>query len=214
MIARAAELIDGQGAERVIRVGVDGVNGAGKTIFADELAGALRARGRDVLRASIDDFHQPSAIRYRLGRNSPDGYFLDSFNYVGLREALLTPLGPGGSGLYRTGIFDLQTDRALLSPVQQADPDSVLVFDGVFLHCPELRRSWEFSIFLDVGFEVSVARIVARDGLDAADPQAPENRRYVEGQKRYLAECKPRDRANLVIANTDVAAPSIVTERA
>ena len=56
-----------------VRVGVDGVDGAGKTTFADELARALRAEGRPVVRVSLDDFHNPRAVRYRLGRESPAG---------------------------------------------------------------------------------------------------------------------------------------------
>ena len=46
-------------------VAVDGVDGAGKTTFCDELASVLRAQGRAVVRASVDDFHHPRAIRWR-----------------------------------------------------------------------------------------------------------------------------------------------------
>src|SRR5262249_58204748 len=42
---------------RVFRVAVDGVDGAGKTFFADELARAVRSAGRRVIRASLPPFH-------------------------------------------------------------------------------------------------------------------------------------------------------------
>ena len=40
-------------------VAVDGRSAAGKTTLADELADAVRERAREVIRASIDDFHRP-----------------------------------------------------------------------------------------------------------------------------------------------------------
>ncbi|MDO8360806.1 MAG: uridine kinase, partial [Devosia sp.] len=84
---------------------------------------------------------------------------------------------------------------------------AVLIFDGLFLHRKELRDEWDFSIFLDVPFEVSFARMAARDG---SDPEAPANRRYLEGQKLYFAECDPRRQADVMIDYADLDEPVIV----
>jgi pantothenate kinase len=64
--------------DRITRVAVDGVDGAGKITFANELADAIRALRRSVIRASVDGFHHPRAVRYERGRYSPEGYFEDS----------------------------------------------------------------------------------------------------------------------------------------
>jgi uridine kinase len=53
-----------------VRVAIDGVDAAGKTMLADELARVLGARARPVIRASIDGFHRPRAERYRQGSGS------------------------------------------------------------------------------------------------------------------------------------------------
>lgn len=194
----------------ILRVGIDGVDGAGKTTFADELASVLEASGRPVIRASLDGFHHPKASRYRLGRDSPEGFFRDSFNYAELKAVLLEPLGPGGSGSYRTAMFDYRADTPAPSSEQQAVPGSILVFDGIFLHRPELHVYWGFSVFLEVGFDVSISRMAQRDA-GSPDPQAAENRRYVEGQKLYLRECNPRCHATLTINNETLALPYIIT---
>lgn len=55
-----------------VRIGIDGVDGAGKTIFADELAEVLRAAGQKVVRVSIDGFHNPREVRYVRGRSFPN----------------------------------------------------------------------------------------------------------------------------------------------
>ena len=194
----------------IIRVGIDGVDGAGKTVFSDELARLLEASGRRTIRASVDSFHNPRATRYRLGRYSPRGYFLNSYNYAQLKAALLDPLSPGGTGYYRTAIFDQVLDSSVTLPEAQAALGDILVFDGIFLHRPELRPYWDFSIFLDVGFNVSIPRGAQRGG-GSPDPQAPENRRYVEGQELYLRECDPKRYATIVVNNEALASPHIVT---
>lgn len=92
-----------------IRVGIDGPDGSGKTTFADELAEVLRQLGRSIIRLSADDFHNVRAIRYRRGRESPAGFWLDSYDYRRLIDDALLPLGPGGSNRYRSAAHDLQT---------------------------------------------------------------------------------------------------------
>jgi uridine kinase len=187
-------------------VAVDGVDGAGKTVFADELAPYVVAADRPVVRASVDRFHHPRRVRYQRGRDSPDGYYRDSYNYPQLKELLLDPLLPGGSGLIRRAAFAHEHDAAVHAPLESVEPGTVLLFDGIFLHRPELRAYWDFSIFLDVRTDMSVARCAARDGT-SPDPEAAANRRYVEGQRLYLSESEPRKHASVVIENSDLQAP-------
>jgi uridine kinase len=196
-------------AERRLRIAIDGVDGSGKSFFADELAVPLRPSGREIIRASVDGFHNPRGVRYGLGKDSPEGFFRDSYNYPALTAALLGPLGPGGNGRCRTAIFDHRTDASVNVPERQADPDAILIFDGIFLHRPELRDCWDFSIFLDAGFDATYRRMAERDGCPP-DPHAPENRRYLEGEQLYLRECDPRSHATMVINNEDLATPFIV----
>ena len=75
-----------------VRVGVDGVDGAGKTVFADQLADRLRAQGREVVRVSADDFHHVRAVRWRRGRDSAEGFFLDSYDLAALRDRASPPV--------------------------------------------------------------------------------------------------------------------------
>lgn len=192
-----------------VRVAVDGVDGAGKTVFADQLADVLRAHGREVVRVSVDDFHHPRAVRHRRGRCSPEGFFLDSFDLQALRERVLDPLGPGGDRSYRVASHDLVTDDPLDPSVQVARRGAVLVLDGVFLHRDELAASWALSVWLQAPFAVSVARVAARDGT-SPDPDDPSVTRYVQGQRLYLAACAPAARADLVVDHADLDAPVLM----
>jgi uridine kinase len=149
----------------------------------------------------VDRFHNPRAIRYFRGRHSPEGYFRDSFNYDALIGNVLEPLGPGGSRQYRPATFDYKTDEPVISPLLRASEKAVLLVDGVFLLRPELRQYWDFSIFLDVTFDVATQRMATRDGIPS------DNRRYVDGQRLYLNECRPQSLARVVIDNNDIANP-------
>jgi uridine kinase len=193
-------------SSRTIRVAIDGVDGAGKTTFADELAGFVAAAGRPVIRASVDGFHNPKAVRYQRGRHSPEGFFEDSYNYVALKEYLLDPLSPGGSQRYRRAFFDHVKDDLVPVNEIEASPSSILLIDGIFLHRPELLAYWDASIFLQTEFAVSVARSASRDG-SSPDPAAPSNRRYVEGQRLYLKRCQPETKATILIDHNDLSAP-------
>jgi len=107
-----------------LRVAVDGVDAAGKTVLAGELAAALAARGRPVIHASIDGFHRPRAERLRRGADSPEGFYLDSFDHAKAVELLLEPLGPGGSRRFRRAAFDSRTDAPVEAPLEEAPADA------------------------------------------------------------------------------------------
>ncbi|GAB3600808.1 hypothetical protein GCM10027446_34400 [Angustibacter peucedani] len=188
------------------RVAVDGVDGSGKTVLADELADLLGARGRAVVRASEDDFHRTRVERYRLGRTSAEGFYRDSYDLPVLRRDLLEPWAPGGSGRYRRRAHDLVTDERLEPRWEQAPDDALLLVDGLFLQRPELAGTFEVTVFVDVPFEVTFARMAERDGCDP-DPEHPANARYVGAQRHYLAAHDPRGRADVLLDNADAQRP-------
>jgi cytidylate kinase len=74
VISRVTDVLVEIPVRHSLRVAIDGIITAGKTTFADELAEEVRARGRACLRVSMDVFHQSSAVRYSLRRDSADGY--------------------------------------------------------------------------------------------------------------------------------------------
>ncbi|WP_246812277.1 uridine kinase [Microvirga sp.] len=189
-------------------VAVDGVDGSGKTRFADELVPVIKRHGRPVIRASIDGFHNPRAIRYRRGKGDPEGFFRDSYNYDALRRHLIDPFRQGAAWV-DVARFDHKADRDAVS-TRKAEPSSVLLLDGIFLHRDELCDLWDYSIFLAVPFAVSYARIAQRDGSNP-DPSAPEDRRYYEGQTLYLQTCQPQKRATAIIDNSRLEAPRLVS---
>ena len=123
----------------------------------------------------------------------------------------LSPAARGLAALSKLGDLDMDsddlgTDEVLDLAWRTAAPGTVLIVDGLFLHRDELVGFWDFSVFLDAPFEVTVARMARRDGTHP-DPRHPSVARYVGGQRLYFAACRPRRRADVVIDNRDLARP-------
>jgi uridine kinase len=191
-----------------VRVGMDGVDTAGKTSLADELAELLAGCGRQILRASLDDFHNHKSIRRRKGYENPDGFYEDSYNYPLLKEVLLDPLGPGGSLRFKSVAHDVRRDCEVDGCWQSATQDALLLMDGIFLQRPELAGCFEYVIFIEVSFDTMLKRAMQRDAdLLGSEVQQRYQKRYIPGQKRYLAECLPAQRADAVLVNDDLQKP-------
>jgi uridine kinase len=198
--ALSDEILHNYGKGRAI-VAVDGLDGAGTTVFADALAAQLGVGHRAVFRASIDDFHQSRARRYARGRDSAEGFYRDSFDYPTFKRMLTEPFRTGWIGSFNLRAFDLKRDVPF-QPVWSSGPqDAILIVDGIFLNRPELRGIWNYSIWLEVDRKVAAKRMLARDGA------AGNAKRYTDGQKLYLKEAKPRDAATAIIDNNDFDRP-------
>ncbi len=210
MRALAEALVALSPGERVV-VAVDGFDGAGKTVLADQLAeviGSLALRPRPVVRVGVDGFHHPQARRSARG-SGPDTFYADSYDYDAFRRCVLSPFRAGRP--LTPAAFDVETDAVVTpSPVATA-VDTLLLVDGIFLQRPELAGQWDAVVFVDAPFAVTVPRGNDRfDGHHDPDPEAAVNRRYVEGQRLYLAEARPRERASWVFDNTDLDRPLLL----
>ncbi|THJ64664.1 uridine kinase [Arthrobacter echini] len=188
-------------------VAIDGVDGSGKTSFAENLAAVIPHRS--VIVIHVDSFLNPSPIRYARGRHSPEGFWRDTYNYAALRESVLVPLGPDGHGLYSPASYDPRTDQTAHTEPLQAPPNALVLVEGMFLHREDLAATWDASVFLDVPFTETAARLATRNGSNP-DPEHPTMHRYVHGQRLYFNAARPWERATFVIDNSNFSAPRVI----
>jgi uridine kinase len=209
MLGCLAEAVGLVAVTHPTRVAIDGPPAAGKTTLADELAVVLRELGRDVIRATIDDFLFPRAQRYPRGEYSAEGCYFDAHDYGALNRVLLDPLGPGGDRRFQHAVYDRTADTALSAPVVTASADAVLVFDGVFLMRPELIDRWDLRIFVSTALDKTVDRAVIRDrGVSSrTEVERRWRERYIPSQQLYLATVRPTDQADIIVHNDDPHLP-------
>jgi uridine kinase len=200
--------------QRPLRVGIDGRSGAGKTTLADALADRLEALGRVCLRASLDDFHPPGhAQRERAGGYTPAQYLQEGYAYAKIRELLLDPFGPQGNRRCRLDFWNSHDDQAFPEDWLEVERDAILLVDGVFLHAPALREQWDFTIWLDIDWQVMLLRGARRDGTWGGPTELLRDAYKTGWIPRHLwyeESVHPHERVDVVIDNSDVEHPYLV----
>ncbi|GIM97503.1 uridylate kinase [Paractinoplanes toevensis] len=211
MLGRLAAAVGSVTVAHPARVAVDGPPAAGKTTLADELAVLLRAQGRHVIRASIDDFLFPRAQRYPRGEYSAEGCYFDAHDHEALNRVLLDPLGPGGDRRFQAAVYDRAADTASSPPAATAPADAVLVFDGVFLMRPELIGRWDLRLFVSTALEKTVERAVIRERRVSSRIEVERRwrERYLPAQRLYFAAVRPTEHADIIVYNDDPTQPVI-----
>ena len=197
---------------RPIRVAIDGRTASGKTTLANELADCLTAKGREVIRTSIDGFHRPKVERYARGRHSAEGYYYDARDLPAINALLLDPLGPGGDGWYRTASFDLHSDLPIEQDPQFSPDDAILVVDGTFLQRPELRGGWDVAVFVETSEHVSEQRGIDRDTALLGGAEATRQLyadRYRPAFDLYEGSCAPASAADAIFNNDNFDQPAL-----
>lgn len=210
----AAFICAGRLADRPVIVGINGVDGSGKTTLSINLTDALLAMGVPVCRISVDDFLHPREHRYRRGPQSPRGYYEDSVDYEAIIEAALKPAfnAEGGPIRCKTKHFDLINNKPV-EVFEDLAENSCLLIEGIFLFRLEIIPFLHIKIFVDADFEAVLNRVMTRDRGSLGDEAAVRSRyerKYIPGQKIYLNEDKPADISDIVVDNNNYTQPTVM----
>jgi uridine kinase len=199
---------------RPARVGIDGRSCAGKTTLADALADRLEAVGRVCLRATLEDFHRPGhEQREKASGFTPAEYLREGYDYAKIRELLLDPFGPKGNRRCRLDYWNSHADEPFPEDWQDIQQDAILLVDGVFLHTPELRGQWDFTIWLDIDWQTMLQRAAQRDGTRGDHGmlvRAAYKTGWIPRHVHYEESVHPHDLVDVVIDNSKVDRPTIV----
>ncbi len=205
------DVIENKQKSHPFRILINGAQGSGKTMFASELVDFLNSEGFEAFHVTVDRFHNLSNIRYKLGRDSAEGYYKFAYNLDSFYEKVLKPLTED-KPYYIPAIMNLKEDKAIkLDPIYVSS-NSVCVIDGAFLLTPKLYDGWDLTIYLQVPIEKAKERGILRDacdlgGLDEAKRKFEQ--RYHRAYSMYLKENQPEKFADIVIDNSDYTNRSI-----
>lgn len=166
---RVAALATGRESNRPTLIAIDGPDASGKTTFADEIARACPARGRPVVRIEADHFLQTPTRRYQQGRDSPVGFFEDTYDLDALVQRVLVPLIEGDRRIVRRH-YDRELDRPFDDPSERVPSSATVIIDGLFLLRRELQRFWDLSVFLEVTENERLRRALNGDATRLGEP--------------------------------------------
>ncbi|MEV3952042.1 MULTISPECIES: uridine kinase [Streptomyces] len=189
-------------------VGIDGLTASGKTSLGHELAERIAARGRPVLRATLDDFKKPWKDRHLYDRESGEGYYRNAYDYGAAARLLFEPFRSPEATRCALCAIDPLTQRDHSAETRPLGADSVLIVDGVFAFRPEIDACWDFRVWVHVDDELSVRRGAARDqDWAGSDAESIHRDRYLVAEHLYLAEADPLSRVDAVVDNSVFSAP-------
>jgi HAD superfamily hydrolase (TIGR01549 family) len=191
--------------ERAFVVGVSGIDGSGKTMFAGSLEKYLVSRNFKAQAIHLDDFHNPKVIRH-AGPDPAENYYQRSFNLETIASRLLQPMGRKKAFTVKIPVFNYITDRYEVEKEYYFNADTIIIFEGVFLFRQELAPYIDFKVFLDIPFEESKRRALVRDQAAVIEKY---DVKYLPAQAKYLKEYPPRRTAHLIIDNTNWEYPKI-----
>jgi HAD superfamily hydrolase (TIGR01549 family) len=185
--------------DKALVIGINGIDGAGKTEFAKALETYFKTNGHQTQLIHLDDFHNPKAIRYS-GKDQEDNYYNKSFNLSLIIEKLLSPIKEKKPLSLSLKALNPDTDKYEVDRVYSIDRDTIVIFEGVFLFRRELSSYIDYKVFLDIPPEESKRRATIRD------PEAivkKYDEKYLPAQVKYMRKYPPTKVVDMVIDNTN-----------
>lgn len=196
-----------------LRVGIDGRFGAGKTRMGDELADRLESKGRECHRASLEEFHPPEHHqRVASGALSPADYLKTGYDYAAVRRLLMDPIGSGGDRRCRLDFWNSHDNEPFPEDWVKVSDDAIVIVDGAFLLTPELCDLWDFTLWLDIDWQVMKRRAARRASeVDSGGaPAASEESEWMPRHVLYEQQVRPHERVDVIVDNSDLAHPYVV----
>src|SRR5215471_5451099 len=201
MTARLTTTRARSGAARTL-IAVDGVDGSGKSRFADALAAACGREGLPAAVARVDDFRRPvDWAATPAPADEAAAYYERYYDFPDLDACLHAFL----DGADRVTIPRFDSARGALDGVTEIvfGDAPLCIVEGVFVLRARATGGAPL-VTLEVGAEEARRRILERDAARGRSREEIErrlDRRYLPAQARYRLELDPRARADVLIDN-------------
>jgi uridine kinase len=194
-------------ARPIITVG--GIDGSGKSSFARRLQAAYAAAGLPALRLHIDDFRR-GVDWTRADRAQSDIYGEDYFDFAAV-EACLDAFRAALPSARRP-LFDGAAEQVSGDVEVPMAGARVAIVEGVFMmRLPSADD--HVRVWMKSSYQLGRRRIIERGDppwRTEAEWSYRIDHRYFPAQRRYLADFRPEERADVVIDNEDWQRPVLV----
>lgn len=180
------------------RLGVDGAVHAETETVADQVSSLAAAAGVHVLRVRATGFLHRRSVRLEHGSQDVASAYERWFDWGALLRDVLEPLAEPAAMTWLAALWDADKDRPARQTARPAPPGSLAVVDGPYLLRWELIGAFDTTVHLLTSEQALHRRFPADD-----DPRPA-------AWQRYLLECSPAERADLVVRHDHPERPAVL----
>ncbi len=199
-------------------IAIDGKTGVGKTEIANDLAATLITHGKKVQIIHMDDYLNPSSIRYGIDESTD--FYTRSFNFRKLLS-VLSEIRKNGCLQRVMPLFDTRADTDSKPVPYDIDKDTVVIVEGVFLHKDIFENCFNLSVFLTATSPAALRRAQDRNAADPLDrnvlsPEEMERRyweKYDPGFNMYAERANPVGNSTVLLDFEDPKHPRVLAAR-
>jgi hypothetical protein len=177
-----------------VRVAIDGAEALEPGTIANEVAVALRDRGRFAVHVRTDDFLLPASQRLEFGRTSPESFYLGWRDERGLQREVLDAAVTSGRVL--PALWRADVDRSARADYVTLPESAVVLVSGQFL------------LGGGLSFEMTMHLTASSSALKRRTP--PERAWTLPAYAQYDDEVAPSEFADVVVRLEDPRHPAIV----
>ena len=190
---------------RAFVLGINGIDGSGKTEFAKNFKKFLLSQKINAQIIHIDDFCNSKSIRHS-GNDQVYNCFYKTFKIDYIVKNLLIPIQENSDFTTDLTLLDLDTDKYEIKKKYTCDKRTIIIFEGVYLFRKEFISYIDYKIFLDISLNECIKRVKSRDGKDIIKKL---NKKYLPAQCKYMKEFLPLEIADMIVNNFDWDSPKI-----
>lgn len=168
-------------------VAMDGLSGAGKTTFVNQLKSELD----NILVIHIDDHIVERKKRYETGHEQWYEYYQLQWDTVFLEEQLYKKIHQNERQLY-IPFYDKDCDSCTYRTIDLSSYP-IIIIEGVFLLREEWENYYDYIVFLDCPKEIRYERVLQRDTYigDVTERLKKYQERYWAAEDYYVNKQSP-----------------------
>lgn len=168
-------------------IAIDGLSGAGKTTFVNQLKDKLE----NIVVIHIDDHIVERQKRYGTGHAQWYEYYQLQWDTIFLEEHLYKRIHENERQL-RLPFYRKDLDTCVNKTIHLR-PDQIVIIEGVFLLREEWKNYYDYIIFLDCPKEIRYDRVLQRDTYIGNIPERVKKyiERYWVAEDYYLNKQSP-----------------------
>lgn len=191
-------------------MGIDGIDFAGKKVFANKLGKYLEMLGKEYQIVYLEDYHRAVEESYK-GEDPVEAFYFNGFNNDKLIEEVLNPYKKNGSIDKVVYCLDNSGEAFVNERHYQLSDDGLMIILGCMMYREPLIRFFDMTVFMKVDYRESEHRASLIDvpiyGMDPVEVYRTKN---IPAQKMYVQRHDPYENRDFVIDNSNFHRPMLV----